>query len=70
MLVAMGILVSLSDLFGDDAKVVKLDDSIEERTPTYVAVLYGLIFPGFASFFTLMVKYVNKQLKLETNDWM
>ena len=70
LLVIMTVLVSLSDLFGPNAKVEVISAVQEERTPTYVAVLYGLLFPSAATFFTLIVKYINKTLKLEADDWM
>ena len=70
LLVFMAILVSLSDLFSPDAKANQVDINEGGRTPTYVAVLYGLMFPVFATFFTLIVRYVNKTLRLDSDDWM
>ena len=66
----MSILVSLSDLFGPDAQVIQLESGKEKSKPVYVAVLYSLIFPIVATAFTMVVKYINKTLKLNTNDWL
>lgn len=68
-IVVMAILVSLSDLFSPDANVETLTDD-HKRTPIYIAVLIGLIFPAIATYWFILVKYMHKTLKLETMDWI
>ena len=69
-LVVMSILLALSDLFGPDAKIMKLDHTLETKVPVYVAVLYAFIFPLSASAMNMTVKYANVNLKIEANDWV
>ena len=69
LIVIMTILISLSDLFGPDAKEEKLNDPNGKTTPVYVAVLYAFIYPVVATAFTMTVKYI-KMLKLSADDWL
>ena len=68
-LVSMAILIALSDLFGDNPATVKLElDS--ERTPAWHAVLVAFIYPLMASFMTLLNKYANVTLQVDSTDWV
>ena len=69
LIVIMTVLISLSDLFGPDAKEEKIDTTKKQSTPIYVAVLYAFIFPVVATCFTVSVKYI-KILKMSANDWI
>ena len=68
-LVIMAILIALSDLFGDNAKTAKLEPG-QEKTPVWQAVLCALIYPLMASFMTLLNKYANLTLQLDSTDWV
>ena len=68
-LVAMAILIALSDLFGDNPATVKLEPD-SERTPAWHAVLVAFIYPLMASFMTLLNKYANVTLKVDSTDWV
>ena len=70
LLVAMAILVALSDLFSENAEEIKLDPSVEKKVPIYVAILYSLIFPLSAGFMNTLVKYTKINLRLEATDWV
>ena len=69
-LVAMAILVALSDLFSGNAQEIKLDPTVEKKVPIYVAILYSLIFPLSAGFMNTLVKYTKVNLRLEAPDWV
>ena len=70
LLVAMAILVALSDLFSENAEEIKLDQAVEKKIPIYVAILYSLIFPLSAGFMNTLVKYTKINLRLEATDWV
>ena len=67
-LVACTICVSLSELF-------QADDSLQEiivvdgKTPVYVAVLTSLVFPLVCAVFSVLIKYADKNLRLDAFDW-
>ena len=66
--VVMTILVSLSDLFSsaNEEKMLVPDD--QESVSVYVAVLFSLIFVAVATSFTMVIKYVNKSIRLKSTD--
>ena len=66
LVVVMALIISLPN--HTEKTVVKAE--MTDLTPTYQAVLLGLMFPVFTSAWTLLVKYVNRTVRLEQNDWM
>ena len=64
--VIMAVIISLPNTNEQAAVKAELTDS----TPTYQAILLGLMFPVCTSAWTLLVKYVNRTVRLEQNDWM
>ena len=67
-LVACTICVSLSELFqGDESKLEQR--LVEGRTPIYVAVLVSLVFPIVCAVFSCLIKYADKNLRLDAFDW-
>ena len=64
----MSILISLSDLFGPQAEVIKRTDLTEETVPVYKAVLWSLIFPASGTVMTFLIRYNNVVLKLDSID--
>ena len=69
LLLAMAILVALSDLFSPDAEEIKPDPIVGEHVPVYVAVIYAFIYPILATGGTFLIKYVNKKVKIESIDF-
>ena len=67
-LVAMTILISLSDLFGDEILEPQNVNAQYKKYPIYKAVLVSLIYPLVTTIFVLFIKYVTS-LKLNINDW-
>ena len=67
-LVACTICVSLSELFQaeDSKQEIKVVDG---RTPIYVAVLTSLVFPLVCAIFSVLIKYADKNLRLDAFDW-
>ena len=68
-LVVMAIFIALSDLFGPEAPIDQLQAS-EKQAPVYIAVLYSFIFPIAGTFMVMLTAYVNRNLKLSSNDWI
>lgn len=66
--VVMTILVSLSDLFSSANEEKTLVPNDHESVSVYVAVLFSLIFVAVATSFTMVIKYVNKSIRLKSTD--
>ena len=66
----MTIFIAISDIFGPNVEVIKIDESTEEKVPVYVAVLYSLLFPVAGSVNVMIIQYQNKYLRLYTTDWV
>ena len=69
LIVAMSVLVSLSDLFSGDASLEQTVIITEKSMPIYKAILYSLIYPVAATQATYIVKYAHNSLKLGNNDY-
>jgi hypothetical protein len=65
LIVACSVLVSLSELFSDKAQ----DINVEHQIPTYIAILASLVMPVVCTFFVNLIKYADKNLKLDPTDW-
>ena len=66
-IVAMSILLSLSDLFGGAATETTV--VVGEHMPIYQAVLYSMSMPVVGTFMTFIVRYANKTIRLASFDF-
>ena len=70
-LMAMAIMVSLSDVFFPDEEEAgeDADVGVSKKIPVFYAVLISLLVPVLGTFFVLVVKYADKVLRLDSTDF-
>ena len=67
-LVAMAILISLADLFSQDAKELEIVGELETKYPVYKALLLSLIYPFGVVMFVRLIK-IASEMRLNLIDW-
>ena len=67
-LVAMAILISLADLFTQDAEEVEIVGKLETKLPVYKALLLSLIYPFGVVMFVRLIK-IASNMRLNLIDW-
>ena len=70
ILLVMTLCIALSDVFGPNAKEIKVTEIEEASVPIYVAVLNAFIFPIVGAVMVMLLKYVNTVLRPTPLDWV